>query len=93
MIKIKTESDQEIKKMKMKMDEVKVSVSTATKGMRESLDKAETNIADLIKEVTPGAEADSRRETVPTGPANESRPKQTTHCWQDNRDDLREGPR
>ena len=52
MIKIKTESDQEIKKMKMKMDEVKVSVSTATKGMRESLDKAETNIADLIKEVS-----------------------------------------
>ena len=38
--------------MKMKMDEVKVSVSTATKGMRESLDKAETNIADLIKEVS-----------------------------------------
>ena len=50
MIKIKTESDQEIKKMKM--DEVKISVSTATKGMRESLDKAETNIADLIKEVS-----------------------------------------
>ena len=36
--------------MKVKTADVKVSISTATKGMRESLDKAETNIANLIKE-------------------------------------------
>ena len=34
------------------MDEVKVTITTAIKGMRESLDKAETNIANLIKEVS-----------------------------------------
>ena len=38
--------------MKVKMDKVKVSISTATKGLRESLDKAETDIANLIKEVS-----------------------------------------
>ena len=38
--------------MKEKMDEVKGTITTATKGMRESLDKAETNIANLIKEVS-----------------------------------------
>ena len=47
-----TESDLEIKEMRVKMDKVKVSISTATKGMRESLEKAETNIANLIKEVS-----------------------------------------
>ena len=47
MFKIKTESNLEIKEMKVKIDEVKVS-----KGMRESLDKAETDIANLIKEVS-----------------------------------------
>ena len=34
------------------MDEVKVTITTAIKGMRKSLDKAETNIANLIKEVS-----------------------------------------
>ena len=34
------------------MDEVKVTITSAIKGMRESLDKAETNIANLIKEVS-----------------------------------------
>ena len=52
LIKINTESELEIKEMKEKMDEVKVTITTATKGMRESLDKAETNIANLIKEVS-----------------------------------------
>ena len=47
MFKIKTESNLEIKEMKVKIDEVKVS-----KGMRESLDNAKSNIANLIKEVS-----------------------------------------
>ena len=52
LIKINTESELEIIEMKEKMDEVKVTITMATKGMRESLDKAETNIANLIKEVS-----------------------------------------
>ena len=47
MFKIKTESNLEIKEMKVKIDEVKVS-----KGMRESLDNAKSNIANLIKEAS-----------------------------------------
>ena len=42
MFKIKTESNLEIKEMKVKIDEVKVS-----KGMRESLDNAKSNIVQV----------------------------------------------
>ena len=74
LIKINTESELEIIEMKEKMDEVKVTITMATKGMRESLDKAETNIANLIKEVSMLATASPQERLFPLVQMIQKRP-------------------